>query len=404
MINRKTLRCLSCGTKVTTRNGFGHAKIQKHRFPCPACRVEIGFVLELYQKAVSFKYEQPTNAEWINTGEDSEQMVLFYPELMIPKDLEAPMSPFVVTVHNLKNIEQYQREEAIRRASKDELWPALQRAYVHFENGNLPLMKKECQSVIKGMPDLTDQENRGGWILAITRQFFDRFVAYPKRSERIERVIATASRKAEKELRKLATEYVTSGRMTALWKEVKSVRTQFMCLYESLLPLLMVRRYWKSHHQKLELYMVSVKDFEELRTFYVDTVETSFKLLVIGLGVQVIADTGNVVIATKKGNHDIWWFEQIKNGIKDTQLRKYPVFKQITEALDLKLRNGVGHHSAHYDLNTDAIIYATADGATMTHVSVPYTEFVDKVFQAFCAFELATVFFQWLFVAGGGKL
>jgi hypothetical protein len=331
-------------------------------------------------------------------------MVLFYPEVMIPVDLQHPISPFVATFGNFKDIKEYQKEEAIRRISKDKLWPALQRAYIHFENGNLELMRKECTSVTTGMPDLLNQEDRGGWILAVTRQFFDRFVANPGRSTRIERDVAIATNKAEQELRSLANEYTKSGRMIALWKELKSVRTQFVWLYESLLPLLMVKRYWKDHLREVDGYLLSTKNFEDLRPFYVDTVETSFKLLVIGLAIELIATTGKPLIETKNGEQDIWWFEQLNNGIKDTQLKKYPVFDRLMSALDLSLRNGAGHHSAHYDANADQIIYVRADGARLEEIRLSYTQFVSKVFEAYCAFELLTVFFQWFFVAGGGNL
>jgi hypothetical protein len=172
----------------------------------------------------------------------------------------------------------------------------------------MDLMRKECQALTKSMPRLPDQEDRGGWILAVTRQFFDRYVAHPNRSERIEKAFAIAMKMGETELRSLANEYVKTGRMVALWKELKSVRTQFITLYESLLPLLMVRRYWKDHLQDIETYHLSNKIFEDLRIFYIDTVETSFRLLVIGLAVELIGTTGKPVIKTKNGVRDIWWF------------------------------------------------------------------------------------------------
>lgn len=308
MINRRTLRCVSCGTRITTRTGIGHASIQIHKFPCPNCKIEIGFSLRIDQKAPNFSYEMLTNAAWEDAGGDSETTMLFYPELMIPRDLAPLMSPFVVTVHNLKHIKEYQAEEAIRRISKDELWPALLRAYVHFENGNLELMKKECQLVTKSMPELQNQEERAGWVAAVTRHFFDRFVAYPHRSVKIEKSVAAAAKNAEKELRGLATEYVKSGRMATLWKELKSVRVQFLAMYESLQPLLMVRRYWKDHLQDVyDDYLLSNKNFDDLRSLYVDTVETAFKLLVTGLAVELIAKTGKPVITTRDGTlHDIW--------------------------------------------------------------------------------------------------
>jgi hypothetical protein len=105
-----------------------------------------------------------------------------------------------------------------------------------------------------------------------------------------------------------------------------------------------------------------------------------------------------------KGDKDIWWFEQINNGIKSGQLDKFPVFKSITASLDLGLRNGVGHHSAHYDVVNDEIAYVKADDATLIETRLPYTSFVDKVFAGYCAFEQASTFFQVLFVAGAGTL
>jgi len=404
MINRKRLKCVSCGTRVITRTGIGHATVQKHKFACPTCEVEIGFVLDLGQETPSIAYREPTNAVW-DDGEDAgDQEMLFYPGVMIPRNLESRISPFIVTVGNFKDIQHYQKEEATRRHFKNKFWPVIQRAYVHFETGNLELLKKEIETMLPSMPDVSGSENRGGWILSLSRRFFDFFVVDPKLAEVVERKVAYAVHVAEPEVRKLATEYVKSGRMLALWKEVKSVRKQFLSLYESLQSMLMVRRYWKDDQQNVEAYELSVKNFEDLKGFYIDCVETTFRLLVIGLAIELIETTGQPRIKTKTGEKTIWWFEQINNGIKDGQLKQHAIFDLFMPALDLGLRNGVGHHSAHYDVRSDEIIYGKPDDAHLKEVRVPYTQFIDKVFKAYCAFELATVYFQWFVVAGKGKL
>jgi hypothetical protein len=389
---------------VITRTGIGHATVQKHKFACPTCEVEIGFILDLGQETPSIAYREPTNAVW-DDGEDAgDQEMLFYPEVMIPRTLESRISPFIATVGNFRDIENYQKEEATRRHFKNKFWPVIQRAYVHFETGNLELLKKEIETMLPSIPDVSNSENRGGWILSLSRRFFDFFIVDPKLAEVVERKVAYAVHAAEPEVRKLATEYVKSGRMLALWKEVKSVRKQFLSLYESLQSMLMVRRYWKYDHQNVEAYELSVKNFEDLKGFYIDCVETTFRLLVIGLGVELIETTGQPRIKTKTGEKTIWWFEQMNNGIKDGQLKQHAIFNLFMPALDLGLRNGVGHHSAHYDVRSDEIIYGKPDDANLKEVRVPYTQFIDKVFNAYCAFELATVYFQWFFVAGSGKL
>ena len=405
MINRRQLQCVSCGTRIVTRTGVGHGTVQKHKFACPTCRVEIGFVLHLDQQAGGFEYEGPSNARWVELSGESSVSVLFYPELMIPRGLPYPLSPFVATTGNFKNLMEYQREEATRRGTKDKLWPVLQRVYVHFENGNLDLIKKDAAELVLGeFPDLSDAENRAGWLMSLTRHYLELFVADPTASRELGKTAARAVIRNKDAVRGLATEYSTSGRMSALWKEIKSVRRQFMELYESLLPLLMVRRYWREDQQDITNYELSVKNFEDLKGFYIDCVETSFRLLVVGLAFVLIEQTGTTTIRTKKEDKEIWWFEQLSNGTKNGQLDKYPVFAGVTPALDLNLRNGVGHHSAHYEVGTDEIVYVKADDASLKQVSLPYTAFVDKVFGAFCAFESATIFFHFLFVASCGNL
>ena len=187
------------------------------------------------------------------------------------------------------------------------------------------------------IPNISDSENRGGWILSLSRRFFDFFIVDPKLAEVVERKVAYAVHRAEPEVRQLAAEYVKSGRMLALWKEVKSVRKQFLSLYESLQSMLMVRRYWKDDQQNVEAYELSVKNCEDLKGFYIDCVETSFRLLVIGLGIELIETTGQPLIKTKSGDKTIWWFEQMNNGIKDTQLKRHAIFDLFLPALDPSL-------------------------------------------------------------------
>lgn len=336
MINRRRIRCVSCDSLTITRTGIGHGTKQIHKFPCPECGIEIGFVLNLDQEAVKFDYEEPTNALWDDAAEETEATptVLFYPELMIPKGLQYPVSPFLATFGEFKDLPAYQKEEAIRRSIKEKIWPTLLRVYTHFESGNLQLLEKEAGAISKNPPKLEDREERAGWVLGATKHYFESFVAEPDSDAEIGKQAAMAAVKEEVALRAFASEYVASGRMLALWKELKSVRRQFMEHYESFLPILSVRRYWNDPEPNFADFELSVKNFEDLKGFYIDCLETTFRFLVIGLGMVKITETGTTTIATAKGDKDIWWFEQMNNGIKNTQLDKYPVFVSVTKSLE----------------------------------------------------------------------
>jgi len=273
MINRRQLQCVSCGTQVVTRTGIGHGTIQKHKFACPTCKVEIAFVLHLDQDTAGLKYDEPTNAAWVDGAVESPNTVLFYPELMIPRGLPHPLSPFVATSGNFKDIREYQSVEEARRQIKYKLWPIIERIYVHFENVNIQLMRKEAAELMGGkIPDLSDDENRAGWLMGATKHFFDFFVAYPQLGDGPGKASAKAVVEHEAAVRDFAAQYISSGRTAALWKEIKSVRRQFMELYESLLPLLMVRRYWREERQDITIYDLSIKNFEDLKGFYIDCV------------------------------------------------------------------------------------------------------------------------------------
>ena len=140
---------------------FGHANIQKQRFPCPDCGIEISYIMDLDQEAVTFDYRDPINASWIDDdGEEPLDSILFYPELMVPKDLEDFMSPFVVTCFHHKDIQEFQKVESQRRNFKDKQWPSLQRAFVHFEKRNASLFEKECAPLSKHQPKFDTWEER----------------------------------------------------------------------------------------------------------------------------------------------------------------------------------------------------------------------------------------------------
>jgi DNA-directed RNA polymerase subunit RPC12/RpoP len=102
MINRMRLSCVACGRKVITRTGIGHSTVQKHKFACPTCGIEIGFILDLDQEKAGLSYREPTNAVWAeDPEEEDDHKILFYPELMVPHNLGDLLSPFLATAYHL---------------------------------------------------------------------------------------------------------------------------------------------------------------------------------------------------------------------------------------------------------------------------------------------------------------
>jgi hypothetical protein len=110
------------------------------------------------------------------------------------------------------------------------------------------------------------------------------------------------------------------------------------------------------------------------------------------MGYAIIIQHGNLEVPTRKGTMTLEEFERMPNAAKRDHIPKMAVGDLFLPVLDTDFRNGIGHHSAHYEQGPDAImIFDAKDSGTVSRV-VGYTEFCQKVLDLFAAFELAVRF------------
>jgi len=148
--------------------------------------------------------------------------------------------------------------------------------------------------------------------------------------------------------------------------------------------------YWKEEYK--EEVVLSDKRFNELRQLYIDCFETLFRLLVIAIGMEVIVHHKKLTIPTKKGSMSLEEFARLPNAGKRDHIAKYPIEDLFLPVLDTEFRNGIGHHAAHYEQESDCIvIFDTKDAGTVSGI-IRYTELCQKVFELFATFELATIY------------
>jgi hypothetical protein len=100
----------------------------------------------------------------------------------------------------------------------------------------------------------------------------------------------------------------------------------------------------------------------------------------------MIIQHGKLEVQTKKGSMTIEEFERMPNAAKRHNIPKMAVGDLFMPVLDTDFRNGIGHHSAHYEQEPDAIVIFDAKD------SGKVTEFCRKVLDLFAAFELAVRF------------
>lgn len=397
MTVRKPVVCISCESKIITRTQVGHKDMQKHSFPCPACGVKITFILDLDQEKGSVKFRNPENGKWAYDEDGAVKTLTFSDEIVLPASMPDFISPHIATFGRY-DWEKCREDEGLRQLFVSKTFQYAERCRVHYERGNWDLFDKESPAQHGG--PLTPR-NRLVDLYNFYTAALSKFTLLTRgKYDRIHQRLTYAKTVDQALMDELAEQYLTSGRIASLWKEIFSVRTTFVNSYHFLQPLITVT-YWKEEYR--EPVTISDKRFNELRQLYIDCFETLFRLLVLATAFEIIILHRKLTIPTKKGSMTIEEFEQQPNGAKRDHIAKLPIEDLFISVLDTDFRNGIGHHSAHYEEEHDVIvIYNTKQAGTVTHV-VGYTEFCQKVLDLFAAFELAAMYHHDLHIYLGGR-
>lgn len=402
-IARNYLKCSSCGSKVIVRVAIGHFGDQDHKFSCPGCGIEISFSLvkskRLKIPRVAFK--KLTNAAWVRNETGAVKTLTFDPERVAPADGVMKFSPWMDEFFKLGPAahEAYGLEEVLRRSWGDSQWPWVKKLIIHFNNRNLALFDKEAR-LDKKSPEAGSWASRLSLLYILLERAFDNFTLNNRASvERVRQRLALARSISPQLFDQLATDYVTSLRMKKIWDELNGIRTSFLNLYPAIAPLLRMHIYWKSSEDKsLTKFALPDKRFDDLKSLYVHCFETLCRLMVVAVAIEAIIHCRSLEIPTSKATMSLWEFEAMANGNKHTILRQYPIQDLFVPAIDSKLRNGIGHHSAIYEAATDEVIYYSHGEPDLRETRMPYTEFVHKVLHLYSVLELAAHYFHALHV------
>ena len=282
----------------------------------------------------------------------------------------------------------------MRRAWRDTHWPWIQKLIVHFDNKNKALFDKEA-SIDESSPHAASWATRLRFLYHLLEGAFDNFTI--NRLSQIQRVrqrIALAQGMSASVYAELVTLYVTSSRMLKIWTELNKVRTAFLKSYLTISPVLKMMIYWRTRPKDLSEFVVPDKQFDELKQVYVESFETLCRLTVIAMAFEAIIHYKSLKIPTSRAQMNLWDYEAMPNANKHTILQRYPIHDLFIPAIDSKLRNGIGHHSAFYSPERDEVGYFEQRGANLVKRRISYTEFVYKVLMVYSAVELASLYFH----------
>jgi hypothetical protein len=398
MVIRQAIQCISCDSKFVTRTQVGHKDQQKHSFPCPQCGIAISYQLELDQKTGKSKFRDPQNAKWVDSEEGARTTLTFSDEILVPVDMGGMFSPHVSTFGNYEDFDGYRKDEGLRQLFVSKHFQWAERCRIHFEKGNWLLFDKESPptsppaTVHSRLVDLYNLLNGG----------FSKFTLNSRaKQDRILQRLTYAEVSSPAVFSTLAGEFLSSGRILRLWREVAAVRRSFVENYDRIQPIYQIY-YWRKTLQRFDDFKLS-DNFDSLKQVYIDIFETTCRLLVAGIGLEVIIAHKSIRVPTRKGDISLDEFEALANANKREHLEKYPIADLFVPVIDTGLRNGLGHHSAHFDKESDQIVlYNTKKGAVIQQ-KLGYTEFCDRVVKLFAAFELAVMYHNGLHLWLRGK-
>lgn len=145
-------------------------------------------------------------------------------------------------------------------------------------------------------------------------------------------------------------------------------------------------------------FTLAQKRFDELKGLYVDSFETFCRISVIAAGVEGIISLGRAAIPKAKGEFTLEQFEVFKNGSKPDVLRRLgaPVSDLFVPHMDHKLRNGIGHNSANYQVTSDEVHYVIQNERGRVEHAVPYVSFCHSMFELYLQLETVSVYANWL--------
>jgi hypothetical protein len=380
------MECSECKARVMTRTSVGHSHYQEFAFPCPKCGIELRFGMVIDQKNPDVKFTLLKNGIWRDGVYEAPHERKFDSETLISIDPEEPMMPFLRVPFLAKDMEAGMRRHAEIHHALAEFWPALERMAVHQQNRNRRLLKKIAREFGYKDPIKSD----AGALVTMLHAFdaYGNILQCDEGAARSEiaKLIRSLQRRKSGQPELLAF-YEENGRWMQLWNQLMSLRRMWAnTVFPIVFPV--YRSFdWDPAKASLAEYTLSQKRFEDLRPFFVDAYETLCRFAVLAAGMECAATHGSPAIPLAKRAMPLAEFEGMPNGAKPDILNKLKTGKLFVPFIDAKLRNGIGHHSAHYRALLDDIYYQNQSGANIEQFSISYIQFCEKLIRLYAQVE-----------------
>lgn len=313
----------------------------------------------------------------------------------VPK--ERYLSPFILAFHLMgKAIDDYQKANHIRRKTASDVWPALEQLILHYERRQWGLFDKQFLRVFEiKPPDAISDKSR------ILYEGIENYGLVFCKDNAFHKVvkerIGQAENRSRSEVRRLVDYYKSRSKDVALENQLNDIRRRWSKLFAALAALY-TTHYWNASKYQISGFTLVQKRFDELKNLYVDGFETFCRISVIAAGVEGINSVGRAVVPKRNGEFTLEEFDVFKNGSKPDILRRlgHPVVDLFVPHMDHRLRNGIGHNSAKYDVVSDEVHYLTENERGAVAYDMPYISFSESMFNLYLQLEVVSLYVNWV--------
>lgn len=395
MTNRECLRCTTCGEEMTVRTAIGHGDYQEFALPCPKCGIEIRYGMTLDQEKVGIEYTKIVNAEWLGELKSCEHVFTHDGETLVPNELPDHVTAFIATSLLPKDVELFHKHRQVRIHLCRKIWPAICRSRVHLEKENWPAFELEMNQCTEKFKLSNPLANRYQFFDLVDR-FGINFRPFhtSSRNSLVDRIEEAEKANPAKclELR----EYMHAlGWATDLEKEYWSLKDKWIAMYFIVQPIYL-SLYWDPQSNSLDDYHLSQKRFDDLRPYYASMFETLARISVVAAGIEGIIGLGSLDLQAKKRLIPLDEYRKMDNGQKLQHIVSLPIETVFSELDNNRLRNGISHHSAHYEVSSDKILFRNDAKSGTTRDEISYSRFCEKLVNLYMQFDTAAIYIQWL--------
>jgi hypothetical protein len=337
------------------------------------------------QHRPSFDYTLIKNGKWV-ANETASQFELRFDSENLCSRSGGQMMPFLETVFLARDVEKSRERFGRQFSAVRTGWPVIEKMLVHEGNENLELFNR-CLPELGAKKTAESNIEMAAILMSILDQFSSEFLLDEGHAR--QRIIALIEKASSKEarMRDALAHYQSEQRLNSLWQELTAIRRGWGKVYFMVAPIYWGLS-WDPAKASLDDYTLCQKRFEDLRSFFVDCFETFCRLSVVAAGFEGVAEIGQFAIPSHARARPVADLEIMPNGNKHTLLTPLRHGDIFVPFIDAKLRNGVGHNSAHYDVTTDTIAYRNhSPSRGIEDLSISYVRFCEKLVRLYGQLE-----------------